>query len=179
MTEKNAERVERQRRTPITVVIGNPPYNMDQQNENDNNKNRKYEVIDERVGGNICKRLQGHAAKPRCLTPTSSSSAGPRTACKGGTASFAFVSNNSFVDQHAFDGMQEALVGGFHGHLPRRPARECAQESQIERNDSQRVWHTRFGRRDNCRGRRETDVCEYIELHYYPRSGELARRSRT
>jgi len=49
MTEKNAERVERQRKAPITVVIGNPPYNMNQQNENDNNKNRKYEVIDRRV----------------------------------------------------------------------------------------------------------------------------------
>ena len=42
MTETNAERVERQRKAPITVVIGNPPYNMNQQNENDNNKNRKY-----------------------------------------------------------------------------------------------------------------------------------------
>ena len=49
MTEKNAQRVERQRKAPITVVIGNPPYNMNQQNENDNNKNRKYEVIDRRV----------------------------------------------------------------------------------------------------------------------------------
>ena len=50
MTQKNAERVERQRRTPITVVIGNPPYNMNQQNENDNNKNRKYDVIDQARG---------------------------------------------------------------------------------------------------------------------------------
>src|SRR5205814_2030403 len=31
VTEKNAERVERQRRAPITVVLGNPPYNMNQQ----------------------------------------------------------------------------------------------------------------------------------------------------
>ena len=42
MTEKNTERVERQKKTPITVIIGNPPYNVNQQNENDNNKNRKY-----------------------------------------------------------------------------------------------------------------------------------------
>ena len=28
MTEKNTERVERQKRTPITVIIGNPPYNV-------------------------------------------------------------------------------------------------------------------------------------------------------
>ena len=30
----------------ITVIIGNPPYNAGQLNENDNNKNRKYPVID-------------------------------------------------------------------------------------------------------------------------------------
>ena len=40
-SEKNAERVERQRFAPVTVVIGNPPYNVGQLNENDNNKNRK------------------------------------------------------------------------------------------------------------------------------------------
>ncbi len=42
MTEENTERVERQKKAPITVVIGNPPYNVGQINENDNNKNRKY-----------------------------------------------------------------------------------------------------------------------------------------
>ena len=33
--EKNTERVARQRHTPITVIIGNPPYNVGQLNEND------------------------------------------------------------------------------------------------------------------------------------------------
>lgn len=31
------------------MVVGNPPYNANQLNENDNNKNRKYEVVDGRV----------------------------------------------------------------------------------------------------------------------------------
>jgi hypothetical protein len=47
--EKNTERVARQRRTPFTVIIGNPPYNVCQLNENDNNKNRRYPVIDCRI----------------------------------------------------------------------------------------------------------------------------------
>jgi predicted helicase len=38
MTEENTARVDRQRRASITVVIGNPPYNIGQLNENDNNK---------------------------------------------------------------------------------------------------------------------------------------------
>lgn len=49
MSEENTARVLRQKKTPITVVIGNPPYNVGQLNENDNNKNRKYKVIDRRV----------------------------------------------------------------------------------------------------------------------------------
>ena len=46
MAEENAQRVKRQKESPIFVVIGNPPYNANQQNENDNNKNRRYPVIE-------------------------------------------------------------------------------------------------------------------------------------
>jgi predicted helicase len=47
--EENTERVKREEDADITVVIGNPPYNVGQKNENDNNKNRKYPVIDGRI----------------------------------------------------------------------------------------------------------------------------------
>ncbi len=49
INEENTQRVERQKRTPITVIIGNPPYNMGQKSENENNKNRAYDEIDERI----------------------------------------------------------------------------------------------------------------------------------
>ena len=48
-TRENTERVKRQKAADMFVVIGNPPYNMGQVNENDNNKNRKYEIMDKRV----------------------------------------------------------------------------------------------------------------------------------
>ena len=43
ISKENTQRVERQKKAPITVIIGNPPYNVGQLNENDNNKNRKYQ----------------------------------------------------------------------------------------------------------------------------------------
>jgi len=46
---ENSERVQRQLDAPVTVIIGNPPYNVGQVNENDNNKNRKYPHVDERI----------------------------------------------------------------------------------------------------------------------------------
>ncbi len=49
ISEKNSERVQRQKDANITIIIGNPPYNVGQLNENDNNRNRTYDVIDDRV----------------------------------------------------------------------------------------------------------------------------------
>jgi len=48
-TAENTHRVELQKQSAIFVVIANPPYNAGQANENDNNKNRKYPIIDKRV----------------------------------------------------------------------------------------------------------------------------------
>ena len=48
-TQENTERVKKQKVADMFVVIGNPPYNMGQVNENDNNKNRKYKAMDARI----------------------------------------------------------------------------------------------------------------------------------
>ena len=58
---ENTQRVENQKGTPMFVVIGNPPYNVGQVNENDNNKNRKYETMDKRVQGTYVKDSKGDA----------------------------------------------------------------------------------------------------------------------
>ena len=47
--QENTQRVENQKDQDITVIIGNPPYNVGQVNENDNNKNRTYATMDKRV----------------------------------------------------------------------------------------------------------------------------------
>ncbi len=49
LSVENTERIKKQNSEKISVIIGNPPYNANQQNENDNNKNRDYPVIDKRI----------------------------------------------------------------------------------------------------------------------------------
>ena len=86
MNEENTARVERQKKAPITVIIGNPPYNVGQINENDNNKNRKYPVIDAPDQGYLRKDSKATQRTTSCTTPTSSSFAGPSTGLKGAMA---------------------------------------------------------------------------------------------
>src|SRR6185503_16226745 len=111
MSPENTQRVERQKQSPITVIIGNPPYNSNQVNENDNNKNRKYKVMDKRVSETYAKD-----SKARLLNKLSDPYAkAVRWASDriGDEGIVAFVTNNSFVDQIAFDGMRTHLEQDF------------------------------------------------------------------
>jgi predicted helicase len=128
MTEENTARVERQKKTPITVIIGNPPYNVGQLNENDNNKNRKYKVIDKRVS-------ETFAADSKASNKNALSDAYVRyfrwaiDRLQGRDGIVCYVSNNSFVNQIAFDGMRKHLLQEFtqiyhldlHGNVRKNP----------------------------------------------------------
>jgi predicted helicase len=128
VTEKNAERVERQRRTPITVVIGNPPYNMGQQNENDNNKNRQYKEVDGRIRETYAKASKA-TLKTKLYDAYVKFFRWATDRLQGRDGIVCFVSNNSFIDQQAFDGMQQHLLQDFtdiyhvdlHGNVRKNP----------------------------------------------------------
>src|SRR5258708_5981164 len=49
MSDINVQRIRNQNSKRISVIIGNPPYNANQFNENENNKNREYPEIDKRI----------------------------------------------------------------------------------------------------------------------------------
>jgi len=120
MTEANTARVRREKSAPITVVVGNPPYNAWQLNENDNNRNRKYAVIDRRVSETYAK--DSKASNKNALSDMYVKFfrwATDRLNSRDGIV--ALVSNNSFVDQIAFDGMRRHFLQDFtrlyHLHL--------------------------------------------------------------
>src|SRR5947209_8875414 len=110
--EKNTERVQHEKDAQIMVVIGNPPYNVGQKSENDNNKNRKYQVIDERVRETYAK--DSRASNKNALGDVYVKFfrwAIDRLQGRDGVV--CFVSNNSFIEQIAFDGMRKHLLEDF------------------------------------------------------------------
>ncbi|MCY3798954.1 MAG: N-6 DNA methylase [Chloroflexi bacterium] len=110
--EKNTERVERQKAADINVIIGNPPYNAKQLNENDNNKNRKYDVIDKRIGDTYAK--SSRATNKNALRDAYVKFfrwATDRLGDRDGI--LCFVSNNGFIDGYSFDGMRRHLAQDF------------------------------------------------------------------
>ena len=108
---ENTQRVESQKQAPMFVVIGNPPYNMGQVNENDNNKNRKYATMDQRIRETYAKDSSA-TLKSALYDPYVKAIrwASDRIGEEGVVA---FVTNNSFLDALAFDGMRKHLVEDF------------------------------------------------------------------
>ena len=107
-TPANTERVEKQKQTPMFVVIGNPPYNAGQVNENDNNKNRKYETMDARVRETYSQ--DSKAKNKKALSDPYVKAIQWALDRVGEEGVVAFVTNNSFLDGVAFDGMRKHLA---------------------------------------------------------------------
>jgi len=109
--EANTERVRRQLRAPIKVIIANPPYNAGQVDENDNNKNRKYEEIDRRV--RVTYSADSTATLVRKLSDPYVKAIRFATDRIGDAGVVCYVNNNSFVAEKSFDGMRKHLVQDF------------------------------------------------------------------
>ena len=111
LTKENTKRVEHQKAKDMFVVIGNPPYNAGQQNENDNNKNRKYKALDKQIKDTYVKDSRAQL-KTKLYDPfvRAFSWASKRI---GNSGIVAFVTNNSFIDDCMFDGLRKHLAEEF------------------------------------------------------------------
>jgi predicted helicase len=109
-SEENAERIERQNQAKISVIIGNPPYNANQQNENDNNKNRAYEEIDEAIKRTYIDKSSAQKTKMYDMYTRFIRWATNRLDDKG---IIAFIVNRSFIDSRQADGLRQALAEDF------------------------------------------------------------------
>jgi len=111
-TQANMKRVDRQKNTPIEVVIGNPPYNVGQMIHNEQNQNRPYPTVDHWV-------KHSYAADSTATSVSKLNDpyvkffrwATRRLEDRDGVV--CFVSNNAFVENIAYDGMRKHLARDF------------------------------------------------------------------
>lgn len=104
------EVLKRQNKRKISVVIGNPPYNANQLNENENNKNREYPMIDEGIKGTYIASSDAQKTKLYDMYVRFFRWASDRIENNGIVA---FVSNSSFVHKPSFDGFRKEAAKDF------------------------------------------------------------------
>ena len=106
----NWMRIQEQNEKPISVIIGNPPYNANQQNENDNNKNREYPDIDRRISETYIAASTAQKTKQYDMYKRFLRWASDRLTDDG---IIAFITNRAYLDARQDDGFRQVATKEF------------------------------------------------------------------
>ena len=113
MFPQNSERVSAQKKTPLRVIIGNPPYSVGQKSANDNAQNQSYAKLDGRIAATYAAATD--ATNKNSLYDSyikafrwSTDRLDPEN---GGI--IAFVSNGAWLDGNSTDGLRQCLQNEF------------------------------------------------------------------
>lgn len=110
LSSENAARIKRQNQRKISVIIGNPPYNANQKNFNDFNKNREYPAIDARIKDTYIKHSKAQKTKAYDMYSRFYRWASDRIDKDGIVC---LITNNSFIRKDSFDGFRKSVSDEF------------------------------------------------------------------
>ena len=112
----NSEGVIRQKRTPIRVIIGNPPYSVGQRSANDNAQNLHYPLLDSRIADTYVARTTDKGRTVQSLYDSYIKAfrwASDRIADNPEGGIVAFISNGAWIDSNSGSGFRHCLEEEF------------------------------------------------------------------
>jgi predicted helicase len=112
MFPQNSARVAKQKKAPLKVIIGNPPYSIGQKSANDNAQNQKYEKLDKRISNTYVAETE--ASNSNSLYDSYIRAfrwSSDRLDKNGGI--ICFVSNGVWLDGNAASGFRKCLEKEF------------------------------------------------------------------
>jgi predicted helicase len=112
MLKKNSDRVEKQRKAPLRIIIGNPPYSVGQKSANDNAQNQTYPKLDQRIADTYAKLTE--ATNKNSLYDSYIKAfrwSTDRLDKTGGI--ICFVSNGAWLDGNSADGLRKSFEKEF------------------------------------------------------------------
>ena len=109
----NSDAVESQRKTPIRVIIGNPPYSVGQRSANDNAQNQSYPHLEQRIAETYVakSKAKNNNALYDSYIKAYRWAADRLAPDEGGI--IAFISNGAWIDGLSHDGFRASLQQEF------------------------------------------------------------------
>lgn len=111
---ENSDRVLKQKKSPVRVIIGNPPYSAKQKNANDNAQNLKYAFLDQRISETYMpqNKIQNiNALYDTYIKAFRWASDRVKSNKDGGV--IAFVTNSGWIDKMTFEGFRQSISEEF------------------------------------------------------------------
>ena len=110
---ENSDRVNEQKRQPITVVVGNPPYSIGQKSANDNAQNQSYAKLEGRIADTYVAESKANLSKTTYDSYIKAFRWASDRLDKTDGGVIAFVSNGAWLDSNGLDGFRKTIEQEF------------------------------------------------------------------
>ena len=112
--KENSERVEIQKKAPIRVIMGNPPYSVGQKSANDNAQNLRYEHLESRIADTYVKNTSANLSKSLYDSYIKAFRwASDRISQNNNGGIVAFISNGAWIEGSGQEGFRRCLEKEF------------------------------------------------------------------
>ena len=109
----NSDAVELQRKTPIRVIIGNPPYSVGQRSANDNAQNQSYPHLEQRIADTYVAKSKATSTKGIYDSYIKAYRWATDRLVPNEGGIIAFISNGAWIDGLSHDGFRASLQQEF------------------------------------------------------------------
>ena len=113
MLPQNSERVVEQKKLPVRVIIGNPPYSVGQKSANDNAQNQKYPKLDSRIESTYAKGSAATLSKGLYDSYIKAFRWSSDRIDNEHGGIVAFITNSGWLDSNTMDGFRKCLEQEF------------------------------------------------------------------
>ncbi len=110
---ENSERVNEQKKQPITVIVGNPPYSVGQKSANDNAQNQSYAKLEGRIADTYVALSEATNKNSTYDSYIKAFRWASDRLDKTDGGVIAFVSNGAWLDGNAQDGFRKTIENEF------------------------------------------------------------------
>ncbi|MBQ7262385.1 MAG: DEAD/DEAH box helicase [Synergistaceae bacterium] len=136
--QEEGARAQAQRETPITVIVGNPPYSVGQGSANDDARNLRYPTLDERIRETYA--AKSNAALKRNLYDSYIRAIRWASDRIGERGVICYVTNGSFLRGNNADGLRKCLYEEFHSIYVFDLRGNANTQGEIRRRESGNVF---------------------------------------
>ena len=113
MLEQNSKRVIEQKKAPIRIIIGNPPYSIGQKSANDNAQNQSYPKLEEKIEQTYSKYSKANLKKGLYDSYIKAFRWSTDRIDKANGGIIGFITNGIWLDNKSFDGFRYCLEKDF------------------------------------------------------------------
>ena len=139
--KENSERVLKQKKAPVRVIIGNPPYSIGQKSADDNAQNLKYKKLEARIANTYSKNVSASSVKALYNSYIKAFRwASDRLAQSKDGGIIAFITPNSWVNGNSETGIRICFEKEFSDIYVLNLRGDCTAQGELRKKEGDGIF---------------------------------------